>query len=139
MAARASIAVTPVEMGDYFVHPGQLSGTNNRQVYRWQCRMVDHVMRDVRDKPLLAALRPLAEGEYLSRYAIHFGAAALKRGRSDEAAEFLASAQGLGLPRSKKHIAMYCLMRSALAVPGGVCAFKALLAPVLSKVAARYA
>jgi len=139
MAARGPISVTPIEMGTYYVHSGQLTGTDNIQVHNWQRRMVEHVMSDVKDKPELAALRPLAEGEYLSRYAIHFAASALKRGRRKEAIDFLARAQVLGLPSSRKHMAMYGILRGSLAMPGGVLAFKSFLAPILSKIASRYA
>jgi len=138
LTARGGAAVTPAETGTYYVHTGQLTGTSNKEVFRDMVRMVERVMEEVSDKPELAALRPLAESEYLSRYTIHFAAAALKRGRRKEAMEFLAQAWVLGLPSSRKHVAMYGILRVSLAVPGGAVAFKSFLAPVLSKVASRY-
>jgi len=139
LTARGAAAVTPEEMGTYYKHAGQLTGTDNQQSYRWKARMVERVMEDVADKPELVALRSLAEGEYLSRYAIHFSAAALRRGRREEAAEFLARVRALGLSSSGQHMGLYGLVKISLVIPGGEGIFRGLLSPVLRKLAVRFA
>jgi glycosyltransferase involved in cell wall biosynthesis len=138
MTARGLIVVTPVEMAAWYKHPGQLSGTRDRQMQEWRRRMVEHVMAEVKDNPDLAALRPLAEKGYLSSYAVYSAAAALKRGKTEECRKFLKVARSIGLPFNPRHKAMYFLLKASLAAPGGAAAFQAALAPILCRIAARY-
>ena len=138
MTACGPIVVTPAEMAQWYKHAGQLSGTANRQMQEWRCRMVEHVMAEVKDQPDLVALKPLAEQGYLSAYAVHSAAAALKHGRSEECREFLDIARRIGLPLSRRHAAVYYLLKASLAAPRGADLFKTLLGPVLARVAARF-
>jgi len=138
MTACGPIAVTPVEMATWYKHDGQLSGTANWQMQQWRCRMVEHVMAEVKDHPDLVALKPLAEQGYLSCYAVHSAAAALKRGRSEECRAFLDIAQSIGLPLNKRHVAVYYLLKASLAAPRGADLFKTVLGPMLARVAARF-
>lgn len=138
MTACGPVAVTPVEMGNWHKHGGQLSGTRDRQMQEWRCLMVEHVMAEVKDNPDLVALRPLAERGYLSSYAVYSAAAALKRGKPEECRAFLKIAQSIGLPLKPRHKAMYFLLKASLAAPGGAAAFQAALAPLLCRIAARY-
>jgi len=139
LTADAPVAVTPTEMGTYRIHDGQLTGTRNEAVYAGMERMVARVMEFVSGRRELAALRPLAEREYLSRYAIHFAAAAQRRGLRDEAAGFLARARARGLPSSRPHRWVYWSLRLSLAVPGGAEFFRFAASPLLRRLAARFA
>jgi len=137
LSARGFVAFSPQEMGTYIVHSGQLTSTDNRQVYRWQRNMVEHVMDDVWEKPELAALRTLAERGYLSSYTVYFAAAALRRGQTEKAREFLALTRALGLPISKKHATLYILLIVSLILPGGEKCFKTVVGPLLARLAVR--
>jgi glycosyltransferase involved in cell wall biosynthesis len=138
MAARGPILFSPVELGTYYLHPGQLSGSDVARVYRWQRLLVDRIMNEVRDVPELKSLRPLAERGYLASCAVHFAARSLKRGQSEECRQFLRSAASVGLPLRLRHKTMYFLLKASLAMPGGSAAFRAALAPILCRIAARY-
>jgi glycosyltransferase involved in cell wall biosynthesis len=137
IAACGPVAVTPVQMARWYKHPGQLSGTRERQMLEWRRRLVEHVMAEVKDDPHLAALRPLAEG-YLSRCAVHSAARALKRGKADKCREFLKATRSIGLPLNLRHKAMYFLLEASLAAPKGAAVFQRALAPALCRIAARY-
>jgi len=138
LTAHAPAVVTPVEMGTYRVHDNQLTGTRNADVYAGMERMVEHVMERVAGVPGLIALRRLAEREYLSRYAIHFAAAAERQGRPSEAEAFLLRARALGLPSSLPHRLVYGLLCLSHSVPGGSELFRLAAAPVLRRLAARF-
>jgi glycosyltransferase involved in cell wall biosynthesis len=138
MTACGPVAVSPVVMANWYKHAGQISGTRDLQMLGWRRCLVEHVMTEVKDNPDLAALRPLAEEGYLSRYAVHSAARALKRGKAEECREFLKAARSIGLPLSLRHKMMYFLLKASLAAPGGAAAFQAALAPILCRIAARY-
>jgi len=134
LSARNSVAVTPVELGSYHVHAGQLTGTANKEVYRGMCRMVERVMNEVASQPELAALRTLAKGEYLSRYAVSMAESELRHGRPKQAQLFVERVGLLGLPSGMKHRILYYLLCASLALPGGSRAYQRLLVPVLRRI-----
>jgi len=136
LTARAAAVVTPALMGTYYMHPRQLTGQDNEGVSRWQRRMVERVFDETKGLPELAQLRALAEGEFLSRYAIHYAAAALRRGQREQAVEFLRQARSLGIPGKLKHRALYAIVRTASALPGGTAAFQGFIAPGIKRLAA---
>jgi len=137
LTARWPSVVTPFDIGTYFIHPGQLTGWDNLAVSQWQHLMVERIFEEVKSMPDLSSLRPIAEGEFLSRYAIHYAASALRRAHRAEAIDFLRQARTLGIPKKKKHWALYFILRAATSLPGGTVAFMKIIAPVIKALAAK--